>query len=287
MNRSVPIANAGRAWLLLPSLLIITAIIVALSGCGSGGNTLATGSEAFPNAAIPPTPTAITQIQKTGPAYDLLRQAQQAMQGVTSYHFKLDNSVDHHTKEMNQLAAGDDIFRLQTIYEGDVEPPIARYWPNTDSVFSKMVVVGKDMFQPRGPFGGYHQLDPSGASWYYWINTAGLNNPEEFINFTLDKAQCATILGEELVDGVDTIHARYNLITDDLSVRSTDGAALYVRDYWIDKGTYYIRRLQTRQIVNYWGPCEQAFTWNDDTLTYTTGTMTYSKHNVPISPPIK
>lgn len=188
---------------------------------------------------------------------------------------------------MNKIAGSDEVFQKQIMYEGDVEPPIARYWPNTDVIFSRMVVIGKDMYQHPWSIGDYHKLDPSGASWYYWSNTEGLNNPEEFINFTLDKAQCATILGVEQVDSVDTVHARYNLITDDLGVRSTDGAALYVRDYWIDKNTNYVRRLQTRQILNNWGPCEQAFTWNDNTLTYTTGTITYSDFNMPISPPIK
>src|SRR5437867_8847409 len=171
-NTPASFGSRGRVVLVVRLLVLAMPMVILVSGCDIGGGS-------FPNVAIPATPTASTvgtQAQQSGPAFDLLRQAQQAMQGVTSYHFRLDNSVDDNTKEMNQMeAAGNVPYREQTIYEGDVEPPVARYWPNTDSVFSKMVVVGKDMYQPGGPLGGYHQLGPSGASWYYWITTAGLN----------------------------------------------------------------------------------------------------------------
>jgi hypothetical protein len=210
------------------------------------------------------------------------------MQGVTSYHFRLDNSVDTNTVETNQIATslGKPPTR-PTIYEGDIVPPIARYWPNSDGLYSGMIIIGKDRYTYISASGSYHPLGFSTSSWDYWSNTGGLNNPEEFMNFTLDKAQCATILGEEQVDGVDTIHARYNLITDDLSVRSTNGDYVYVRDYWIEKGTHYVRRLQTHEIFSNWEPCEQAFSWDNDNVRYTTGILTYSNFNVPISPPIK
>src|SRR5437867_2992718 len=112
----------------LSTVISAVTIIALLSGCDSGGNSL-------PSVAIPPTPTANAQTQNSGPAFDLLRQAQQAMRGVTSYHFRLDNSVDTNTVESNriEISLGTPPPK-PTRYEGDVEPPIARYWPSTDLI---------------------------------------------------------------------------------------------------------------------------------------------------------
>jgi len=211
------------------------------------------------------------------------------MQGVNSYHFRLDNSVDTNTVESIQASKNNGVpekFLRETLFQGDVQPPVARFSNSKDSTFSQMVVMGKDMYIFNEP-GAYHKLGGSGSSWYYWINTGGLNNPEEFINYTLDTTLCATIVGEEQVDGVTAIHVRYNLITDDLSVRSTHRRYLYVRDFWVEKTTHYIRRLQTHEIYTNGKPCEQSFDVSDHDVSYITGILTYSKHNVPVSPPMK
>lgn len=207
------------------------------------------------------------------------------MSGVTSYHFKLDNTTDTNTIETNKLET-EKLLMHETMYEGDVEPPVARYGTNSDFTTSKAIVIGTDRYTyNQGAF--YFRLQPSEASWYYWSNTGGLNNPLEFLNFTADKVVCANIIGDEQVEGVDTTHVRYLLITDQISVQATNGWYLYARDFWIDKEKHYVRRLQTVEIANREDKCEDSLMWDEELERYRTGILTFSKFNMPITPPIR
>lgn len=289
-SQNIPASfRSGRALVLVAALpaILITVLILWVGGFIGGGSNSLPGT-------VPSTPTPVTvrtQTQQSDPAFDLLSQAQQAMQSVTSYHFKLDNSVDTNTidsRKADVIAGIEPQFLDETLYEGDVVPPVARYGINRDPIFSKAIIIGKDVYAYGVSLTGtYHRLNPSATSWDLWNNTGGLNNPTEFINFTFEAARCATIIGEEQIDGVETIHARYNLNTDQAGVRGTDGQYLYARDFWIEKQTHYIRRLQIHEVYSFLKKCEDVLTSDGNEPSYTSGILTYSKHNIPISPPIK
>ena len=244
-----------------------------------------------PLPPIPSTPTASVQMEKRGSAYDLLRDAQKAMQSVKSYHFKIDDSADRNTSDSNSAAAIVGLPLQLTVFEGDTVPPVARYHVRDRSATEwGMVVIGRDRYQAdlSAP-NKYHHMGESGSSYYLWANNSAVSNPEEYLNFTLDTAGCATILGEETMDGFDAIHARYVLPDDYLMQYDAKWLVAFVRDIWIEKGTYYVRQLYEHVIKHDGAPCEQSLNWEDDRILYTSGVLTYSNFNRsnPTTVPIK
>jgi hypothetical protein len=81
-------------------------------------------------------------------------------------------------------------------------------------------------------------------------------------------AQNATIVGEETINGVNTTHVSYTATTSDAS----GAAASSQTDLWIDESTGYIHQIK---VVSEAGGVSS------------TSTITYSKFNEPISPPIE
>jgi len=154
-----------------------------------------------------------------------------------------------------------------------------------------MLVIGSDQYVKSGGFfagpNQYGKLATPTTDWY--VLTGALNSPTQFINHTVDTALCATIIPEEqMVAGALTLHTRFVLPHDELGARDTTGLLVYVREIWIDTETHYPRRMQIREVSNLRRTCTDALAYelrNEDVL-YTSGMLTYSKYNKPISPPL-
>ncbi len=225
------------------------------------------------------------------PAFVLLRQTQAAMAGVSSYHFTLDNTNDSHTKEANdfsQQVNGHPL--IATHSEGDVVPPVARF-SNADGLDGRGYIMVNQQRYVKSPsfFAGPNDylILPEDTNTWYVLNGA-LQNPQQYINYTLDNAMCATIIGSPSVGGVTTIHLRFVVPHDEFDVKDTSGRLEYVRDIWVDKSTHYVRQVQAWELSNLNHPCEYALSFASDQsrIFYTTGILTFSQYNQPISPPI-
>ncbi len=261
-------------------MLLILAAMLLLYGCGPA--FMATNTVSI--IAIPPTPTASVgqQGQKvtagSQPAFALLRETQKAMQSVTSYSFTLNNSTDTHIADTNKDAPIAHITPFPTLIEGDAVPPLARYLDGSPNPY---LVAGKNEYFTISKNKEYVSLGEASDP---FIVTGGLNNPQEYINFTLDTAKCATIIGDEKVAGFDTIHLKFILPTDSIGMHGNNS---YARDIWIDKDTHYLRQIQMTEIFQPRRPWEDALVADPSEVSYTSGILLYLKHNAPLTPPIE
>jgi hypothetical protein len=262
-------------------LLMLVALLFSY-GCATGPLTSGTLSP----VAIPPTPTASIagrDVPKDSqPAFALVRQAQTAMQHVSSYYFKQDNSTDTHLSEtIKDVGVPGYIMRL----EGQAMPPIARYQQRKGTNQFEYVVVGKSTYFMWPGSNDYTHMSDRQTDYNPFVVTGALNNPLEYINFTLDTAKCATIIGNEKVAGADTTRLRFILPIDAIGMQGQGGP--YARDIWIDKDTHYLRQLQIIEIFDPASTCEETLTIYPTMVRYTSAILLYLKHNEPITPPIE
>lgn len=247
-------------------------------GCGPAFMSANTVS----SISVPPTPTTSAGQQEataeSQPAFAMLREAQKAMQSVTSYRFRLDNSTDTHMVARLTQAPIIRIPAPTTLIEGDVTPPLARFFDRSPNPY---FVAGKNKYFTLSKINEYVSL---GESQDPFIATGGMNNPQEYINFTLDTAACATIVGEGKIVGFDTIHLKFILPKDSIGMHGNNS---YARDIWIDKDTHYLRQIQMTEIFQPRGTWEDALTASSSEVSYTSGILLYLKHNEPIAPPIE
>ncbi len=202
------------------------------------------------------------------------------MQHVSSYYFKQDNSTDTHLSETNKDVGVPSFFmRL----EGQARPPIARYQQKQGTNQFEYVVVGKNTYHLVS---GNNEYTLTSAIVYNpFLVTGAFNNPQEYINFTLDTAKCATIIADEKVTGVDTTRLRFILPTDSIGMQGHGNT--YARDIWIDKDTHYLRQLQITEIFDPHSTCEETLKIYPSMVGYTSAILLYLKHNELIAPPIE
>jgi outer membrane lipoprotein-sorting protein len=187
----------------------------------------------------------------TGPAADLLRESEQAMKGVQSYH-----------ANMVIEAAGATINA-----EADfVLPDRSRMTMDLGAVGkTETIVIGSESYSKLPGTDSYTQI------------TTGQQQNTNVASF-LPFASEATIVGDETVDGAATTHVTFTYDADaalrqmmeDQGQTPTTGVTLgtATADIWIDKSTDYIRQ----------------YKYTDQNGTTT---MIFSKFNEPVSPPIE
>ncbi len=259
-------------------ILLIFAALLVLYGCGPAFMATNTVSA----ITISHTPTASVGGQAipkdSEPAFALLRETQKAMQSVTSYSFKLNNSTDTHMAAELTQAPIIHVPTPTTLIQGDVMPPLARYIDDSPNYYW---ASGKNTYFTVS---NSKEYVPLGEASDPFIITGALNNPQEYINFTLDTAACATIVGDEKVAGFDTIHLKFILPTDSIGMHGNNS---YARDIWIDKDTHYLRQIQMTEIFQPRRPWEDALTASPSEISYTSGILLYLKYNEEITPPIE
>ena len=145
--------------------------------------------------------------------------------------------------------------------EADVEVP-DKYRMNVEAggVSSEVIIIGNTTYT-KIPGTDQYAETPGDAS------TMTQANPSEIANV----AQNATIVGDETLNGVDTTHVRYSVNVDD-TTGTTGASGKTEADVWIEKSTGFIHQYK---IVSEAGGVSS------------TTTITYSKHNETISPPIE
>jgi len=188
----------------------------------------------------------------SGSATDLLKTSGEAMKSVKSYHIILKTE-----------AAG-----VSTTGEGDfVVPDKARLTMSTQAGNINVILVDNAT---------YTRIPGSDA----YIETTGvspLGAPTDTSGFA-DLAQNATVVGDETLDGVDTTHVKFSYDADKAMAASgaapTTGMNLGMvdADVWIEKSTNYMHQLMTSSTV---------------AGTPSSTTITYSKFNEEITPPIE
>jgi outer membrane lipoprotein-sorting protein len=195
-------------------------------------------------------PTTGTSGTLTGPAADLLRESEQAMKDVKSYHASM------------IIEAAGASFNAEADF---VLPDRSRMMMDMGALGnSETIVIGSE---------SYTKLP--GTDSYTQVTTGQQNtNVASFLPFAED----ATIVGDETIDGVDTTHVTFTydadaalrkMMEDQGQTPTTDvtlGKA--TADIWIDKATKQIRR----------------YKYADQNGTTT---MTFSKFNEPVNPPIE
>jgi outer membrane lipoprotein-sorting protein len=186
----------------------------------------------------------------TGPVADLFRRSGDAMKGVTSYHVT-----------MLTEAAG------QTITaEGDVMPPDrTRMTMDLGPVGKSEIIVIGDTSYVKAPGQDAYVSTTSAAAQTNTDATAALAF-----------ATSADIVGDETVDGVETTHARFTydaakqMESQGLATPTTD-LGLIDAEIWVAKDTGYVHKFVTK---------------TSQPVASTT-TLTFSKFNEPVSPPIE
>jgi outer membrane lipoprotein-sorting protein len=194
----------------------------------------------------------------SGDAMGLLESASTAMRDVKSYHIVM------------QIQSGDQ----QVNVEGDMQlPDKMRLDSEASGTKSQMIVIGDSAYAQMPGSEAYIQV-PFDSSILASTNSATMLS---------DIAEDATVVGDEQVDGADTTHVKFSYDpnkaaaaaatvtgqsapTPDASTPRADA------DVWIDKSNNYIRRMKIASTVQ---------------GTASTTTITYSKFNETIDPPIE
>ncbi len=186
----------------------------------------------------------------------LFGKSEQAMRGVKSFHF----STKSETAGTTMLS------------EADMEPPDkARIVSDAGAAGkSEIIVIGKESFM-KVPGGDTYIALPQSLP-------ISASDTSSFLTF----AQDAKIVGDEKIEGVDTTHIQFSY---DADKSAADAAAQAGQpapttkmgtanaDLYVEKTTGYIRQFKYATKVEGVG---------DSTVT-----ITYSKFNEPISPPIE
>jgi outer membrane lipoprotein-sorting protein len=142
--------------------------------------------------------------------------------------------------------------------EGDRELPDKwRFTSETAGVSTEFIIIGNSMYSPVPGTDQYIEL-PTDAS----LTAAA--DPGQLIS----TAQGATVVGDEMIDGADTTHLKYSASVTDASGVSAQSEI----DLWIEKSTGYIRQYNTSASTS---------------GVSTTSTVTFSKFNEPVTPPIE
>lgn len=273
------------------TVALLGATSLGLAACGGETPTatplVPTATTVPPTATTAPSPTATpmptntvgsagtgsTSAGATGPGADLLNQAQIAMKGIKSYHFVLKTGTGGTTT-------------IQA--EGDfMAPDSARLSMDLGAAGkTEMIIIGQDSYVKDPTGTGYISTGSTGS--------AGLGqslSPSQFGSFA-QGAQSVTIVGDETIDGASTTHVKFSYNLDQMASQSatatglaTPGVQLGMTtgDAWIEKGTNYLRQMQ------FVSPAAvvPGTTTTPVAGTDTTTTITYSKFNEAINPPIQ
>lgn len=263
---------------------LIGLLMVGLYGCGdtppaSTPTTAPTSAPTSTTVAVAPTeamadPTSTTAMaiadststtastvsngDSTVPAdvKALFDKSEQAMGGVKSFHFTSKSETAGTTM----------------LSEADMEPPDRMRIVSDAGTAGKseIIVIGKESFMKLHGGDTYMALPQS--------IPIGAADTSSFLTF----AQDAKIVGDEKIEGVDTTHIQFSY---DADKSAADAAAQAGQpapttkmgtanaDLYVEKTTGYIRQLKYATKVEGVG---------DSTIT-----ITYSKFNEPISPPIE
>lgn len=268
------------------------AAIVALLGATSlglaacGGET-PTATRVMPTATtVPPTATTAPSATSTvvssttggsttgasGAGMDLLNKADAAMKGVKSYHLV-----------MKTDAGG--VGAVQA--EGDfMLPDNARLTMDLGSGLGKteMIIIGQDSYIKNPAGDGYISTGSTGMGM-----TQSLS-PSQFSSLA-QGAQNVSVVGDETIDGVSTTHLKFSYDMGKMAAQSATAAGqptpagltgTATADMWIEKDTNYIRQFK------FVSPSTAVPGMTTPTATGdTTITITYSKFNESVSPPIE
>lgn len=275
------------------TVALLGATSLGLAACGGETPTatplVPTATPVPPTATTAPSPTTAptaplptntagsastggTSAGATGPGADLLNQAQTAMKGIKSYHFVLKTGT-----------AGTATMQA----EGDfMAPDSARLSMDLGAAGkTEMIIIGQDSYVKDPTGTGYISMGSTGS--------AGLGqslSPNQFGSFA-QGAQSVTVVGDETIDGVSTTRVKFSYNLDQLASQSATATGLTTPgvqlgtatgDAWIEKGTNYLRQMQfasTAAVV----PGVTTPVAGTDTTT----TITYSKFNETVNPPIQ
>jgi outer membrane lipoprotein-sorting protein len=221
----------------------------------------------------------------TGPAADLLNKTQQAMKDIKTFHYTM------------QIESGGTV---SLTGEGDFETPdkariTMKNIPGTAGTV-EMVIFGKDTYMKQAGSEQYMSLGDTGSG---LMGLGGLSNPSQTSSIT-QFADSADIVGDENVDGLEATHITFTYDPNkamQASTAMTGAVATAIAmatptsmkskaDAWVDKSTGYIHKIKfVTQTTN---PSPQANpVGGTPTTTESTITLTYSKFNEPINPPIE
>ena len=272
-------------------LFAVVSLTVFLSAC-----TFSLNSKHTSNSNSPGVTAFYTSVPSGSPEQDyiptqasldealgLLETTISAMSTATSYHYKILNPARLHglelVPEMLEKSANDPDF------EGDVVPPMARFSTGTETI-----LVGKDEYT-RQPFFDKYTLDSRGWDMYWYIGA--INEPVRFLSYARH-AECGGIMGDEIINGINTTHMRFAVIGPDGRAPggADEGSPEYypgpsaALDLWVAKDTHYIKQ---QQILNmYEGVrvlCKSGI-YQTSSEFYSEGLIILSNFNVPIEPPI-
>ncbi len=261
------------------TVALLGATSLGLAACGGETPTPTplppTPTTAPPTATTAPLPTNTVASANTGsggPAMDLLNQSQTAMKGIKSYHFVL-------KMESNGGVT------LQA--DGDfMTPDSARLNMDMGSLGkTEMLVIGQDTYIKNPAGEGYISASNTG--------TAGLAeslSPGQFTSFS-QGAQNVSKVGDETVDGASTTHIKFSYDLDKMmsqTATATSQATPAVKmgmanaDVWIDKSNNYLRQMKFVSSSTAVPGMTTPIAGSE-----TTTTITYSKFNEDVNPPIQ
>lgn len=210
----------------------------------------------------------------TGPAIDLMDKASQTMKTVKSMHIKM--VVMSGTEQ-------------SLVGEGDVEPPDkVRLTMDMGSLgSSEIVLVGQDTYMKLGTTESYTQLP---ASMNPLAGMGSIGDPGALQSFA-QVADSADIVGDEKIDGIDTTHITFSYDLDKaMQAASSMGVAAPTPaqsqgkakgEAWIEKDTNFIHQ------IKFVTAAAASATAGAPATGESTVTITYSKFNEPVSPPIE
>jgi hypothetical protein len=217
----------------------------------------------------------------TGPAADLLNKSQQAMKDLTTFHYVMEITSEQEGMSLTG--------------EGDFEKPdkvrISMKGITGTVGTIEMIIVGSDTYMKQPGSEQYMSLGSAGTG---LLNLGRLSNPGETAEIT-QFADSADIVGDETLDGTAVTHVTFTYDVDKAMQAAgqqagTGATALQTptgtkskADAWIAKDTNYIRKMAfITETPNASMQAQPIAGTSQSTVS-----ITYSKFNEPVSPPIE
>lgn len=256
------------------SAALVALSAVGLAACGGASPTPTT---ALPTATTAPPPTATTAAPATATtaavteapttdtgsggtgsaeALGILRESAAAMKDIKSYHIVLESSQ-----------AG-----VSTAAEGDIEvPDKTRLVVDTPQGETEVLIIGEKAYTRLPGTDSYIETDSGMMGGQPDTNPAGF----------AQVAQDAEVIGDEQVDGVNTTHVKFTFDLQAAAAASSETTGqptpeglgdLAEADAWIERDTGFMRKFSYTAEIQ-----------GNETST----TMTLSKFNEPVDPPIE
>ena len=230
-----PASSPTAAAAVAPALSPTAAAAIAPTSAPTPSPTVAPSPTAAPTPA--PSPTAAAAPISHADAERIFQDALAAMDALASYRLRMDMVLESENPMAGKIKVLSDWrYRLPGAAVGKGAIALGAQSP----VESETVLIDGSRYEKDS--GNPFYEDPNKGKWIRTDATAG--SPDDFVWETLAKFQVYEAVGNERLDGVETVRLKASAYSDELEIALfSDASGLLDADIWIGANDGFIRRV--------------------------------------------